>query len=191
MINMEPHWKWREKYKSEEDKKSPFFGRTYNDAIATKQIYNYYIHPRWDDIGSSTLFAKIIFADYEEQYTVIELLGEWNDTLHNDIMYLKRFVAEVMLEEGINHFILICENVLNFHGSDDCYYEEWAEELEGGWICCLNTYDHVADEMKEMRLQYYMNFGANFNGIEWRIMKPELLLAQVKKILKNDTKRLM
>jgi hypothetical protein len=190
MVNLEPHYKWRDSYKSEEDKKSPFFGRVYNDMVASKQIYNYYIHPRWDDIGSSTLFIKIIFADYDLGYAIIELMGEWNDTLHNDIMYLKRNIAEVMIEEGINKFVLICENVLNFHGSDDCYYEEWAEELESGWVCCLDTFDHVADEMMETRLQYYLHFGRDFNGINWRIMKPELILAQVEKILGAQGRRL-
>ena len=44
------------------------------------------------------------------------------------------------MNEGINKFILIAENVLNFHSGDRDYYEEWYEEItdENGWIVCLN-----------------------------------------------------
>ncbi len=28
-------------------------------------------------------------ADYQEQYMIIELIGEWNDAIENDIMSLK------------------------------------------------------------------------------------------------------
>jgi hypothetical protein len=57
------------------------------------------------------------------------MLGEWNDCLQNDVMFLKREVIDPMLQEGINRFVLVCENVLNFHGSDDSYYEEWFEDI--------------------------------------------------------------
>jgi len=43
-------------------------------------------------------------------------------------MHLKRNVIDVLVGERINKFILIGENVLNFHGSDDSYYEEWFED---------------------------------------------------------------
>jgi len=33
---------------------------------------------------------------------------------------------------GDIQFILIGENVLNFHSSDDCYYEEWFQDVE--WL---------------------------------------------------------
>jgi hypothetical protein len=47
-------------------------------------------------------------------------------------MHFKRNVIDQMVGNGINQFILIGENVMNFHGSDDCYYEEWFEDVEDG-----------------------------------------------------------
>jgi hypothetical protein len=43
------------------------------------------------------------------------MMGEWNDCINNDIMFLKRDVIEPMLENGSVKFILVGENVLNFH----------------------------------------------------------------------------
>ena len=48
---------------------------------------------------------------------------------------------------GIQKFIFIGENVLNFHSSDDCYYEECVEDLEDGWIALVNFHEHVEAEM--------------------------------------------
>ena len=57
------------------------------------------------------------------------MFGEWNDTLHNDIMFFKRNVIDHLIGQGIRKFILLGENLLNFHGSrDDEYYEEWFEK---------------------------------------------------------------
>jgi hypothetical protein len=42
-------------------------------------------------------------------------------------------IIEVLTTHGINKYILL-ENILNFHGSDDCYYDEWFEDVEDGWI---------------------------------------------------------
>ncbi|HVE60288.1 MAG TPA: hypothetical protein VNA26_00615, partial [Chitinophagaceae bacterium] len=78
MHTIEPFYNWRHLYMSEEDENSPFFGREYSEFEFTNSIYDHFIHPQWDDIGSPTLFMKIIFADYEEGFAVIELLGEWN-----------------------------------------------------------------------------------------------------------------
>jgi len=62
-----------------------------------------------------------------------------------DIMFFKREVLEPLQEQGISRFVLLCEQVLTFHGSDDCYYEEWFEEVaeEDGWIVFLNLLPHV------------------------------------------------
>lgn len=50
----------------------------------------------------------------------------------------------------MNKFILIGENVLNYHSSDDCYYQEWFEEVEDGWIILLNFREHVLNEFKKI-----------------------------------------
>ena len=124
MHDIEPYYNWRHLYTAEEDSKSPFFGRTYSEFEFTQTVYNYYIHPQWDDIGSQTLYLKVLYADYEIGFAVIELIGEWNDAIENDIMTLKRELIDKMVFQGISKFIMIGENVLNFHSSDECYYEE-------------------------------------------------------------------
>lgn len=123
-------------------------------------------------MGSSTLYLKILFADYRERFAVIELLGEWNDVLYNDVMYLKRNIAEPMMAEGINKFIIIGEHVMNFHADANDYYEEWFDELEDGWIVGLNFRDHVINEFSRARLDYYIAFMGGFASFNWRRLTP-------------------
>ena len=111
MQDLEPFYRWKNIYDAVEDALSPFFGRKYNELEYSQTIYNFYIHPYWDDIGSETLYVKLLFTDYEEKYAIIELIGEWNDTIHNDIMYLKQNLIDPLIHEGIDKFILIGENV--------------------------------------------------------------------------------
>lgn len=172
MHYIEPFYNWRMYYVASEDYRSPFYEREYSEFEFTDTIYNYYIHPQWDNIGSSTLFIKILFVDYELNYAVIELIGEWNDAIENDIMTLKRDIIEPMMDEGIDQFILIGENVLNFHYSDDSYYEEWFDEVENGWIAMVNFHDHVLNEFKRIHLDHYFVMGGELEDIEWRTYIP-------------------
>lgn len=192
MQDIEPYYHWRDDYIASEDERSPFYGREYDEFTYSRAIYNYYIHPQWDEFGSQTLYLKILYADYDENYAIIELIGEWNDCLHNDIMYLKRDVMDALIEEGIYKFILICENVLNFHGSDDSYYEEWYDDIKdyGGWICCINALNHVEEEMADTRLQYYMSFGKDFDNVNWRPQKPRIVFQAVEALLTGQMRRL-
>ena len=59
------------------------------------------------------------------------MIGEWNDCINNDIMTLKREIIDDMIDHGVDKFILLCENVLNYHASDDSYYQEWWEDTPG------------------------------------------------------------
>jgi len=59
MHNLEPFYNWRHIYVSEEDPLSPFYGRSYSEFEFSHTVYNYYIHPQWDDFGSRTLYLKI------------------------------------------------------------------------------------------------------------------------------------
>lgn len=192
MHAIEPYFKWRDLYVASEDSKSPFYGRQYSEFSFSQKIYNYYIHPQWDEFGSSTLYLKILFVDYSKKYAIIELIGEWNDCLHNDIMFLKRDVIDQLTEYGIKHFIMVCDNVLNFHGSDDCYYEEWYEDIRdyNGWISFINIFDHVQQEMQEVGLQYYVNIGPEFNGVNWRGKKPIHLFHEVLVRMEQGVKQL-
>lgn len=172
MQDIEPYYGWEKYYIAADDERSPFHGRDYNLNQYENTIYGYYIHPLWDEIGSETLYCKILFADYDRQYAVIEMFGEWNDTLHNDIMYLKRQVIDLLNEEGINHYILVTENLLNFHGSDDSYYEEWFDDVENGWIAAINVPEFIEREWKKYYLDYYINFGGTLQVGNWRTLKP-------------------
>ena len=169
---IEPYYLWRNLYQSSRDKLSPFYGRQYSELYFTNHVYDHYIHPQWDHFGSETLFMKVLFVDYEESYCVLEFIGEWNDCLHNDIMILKREIIDLLVAEGIRKFILIGENVLNFHASDESYYEEWLEDTEGGWVALINFHQHVLAEMRRNRLHFYLNFGNALDDFTWRQLQP-------------------
>lgn len=171
MHEIEPFYNWRHIYVSEEDERSPFYKRQYSEFEYSATVYNYYIHPQWDDFGSRTLYLKVLLADYEEQYMVIELLGEWNDAIENDIMTLKRDVIDEFAQQGITKFILIAENVLNFHSGDRDYYQEWHEEVtdEEGWVVCLNMPEATQHDFRKAKINYYVELMELAN---WRTYKP-------------------
>lgn len=185
MHDIEPHYRWRELYVAAEDDRSPFYGRQYSEFQYSQKVYNYYIHPQWDSIGSSTLYIKILYADYVTGYAIIELIGEWNDALHNDVMYLKREIIDHLDRQGIHQYILLCENVMSYHADDDSYYEEWYEDVadEDGWVVLLDVRDHVLDEMNSIRLRNYINFGEDYNDISWRKMKPRAIYLLIKDLV--------
>ncbi len=187
MHYVEPFFGWRGYYIASEDPQSPFYGREYSEFEFSNTIYNFYIHPQWDSFGSTTLFIKILFVDYDEKYAVIELIGEWNDTIENDIMKLKRDVVERLIEAGIDYFILIGENVLNFHYSDDCYYEEWFDEIETGWIAMINFHEHVLREFQQIQIDHYLNMRGELDDIEWRTYQPFQFFKKVRELI---TKRI-
>lgn len=162
---------------------SPFYGREYSDIYFTHAVYNYYIHPQWDDFGSNTLYLKIIFADYRSRTAIIEFIGEWNDLLYNDIMFLKRNVVVTLIESGISNFILIGENVLNFHYSDTDYYEEWLEELDEGYITCIGFLPHVIEDMRKCRISRYITINDEINELPWRTYLPDNLILKVESLL--------
>ncbi|MGE0587810.1 MAG: hypothetical protein AB7O48_04505 [Cyclobacteriaceae bacterium] len=172
MHEIEPHYNWLQYYDSSIDERSPFFGKEYNYDLYTDTIYGYYIDPAWDSFGSETLYVKILYADYNLGFTVLEFIGEWNDTLYNDIMTLKRNVIEIMLAEGINKFIIIGESIFNFHGSDDSYYEEWFDEIEDGWIAAINFPEFIQHEFKKYHLDSYINMGGTLQIPQWRTLVP-------------------
>lgn len=185
MHTLEPFYNWRNYYISSEDELSPFFGREYSEFEFSNTIYNYYIHPQWDDIGSETLFIKILYVDYDDKYCIIELFGEWNDAINNDIMILKRDIIDTLLGNGIDKFILIGENVLNFHFGDESYYEEWFEEVEDGWIAFINLRKHVLSEMVKANIDNYFLMSGELNEIGWRTYTPLQLFDKVNALVKK------
>lgn len=183
MHTIEPYFNWRQHYVASEDPASPFFEQEYSEFEFNNRIYDHYIHPQWDNMGSPTMFIKILFVDYDQGTAVIELIGEWNDCLHNDIMILKREIAEQLMWNGVKKFILIGENILNFHASDDCYYEEWFDEVddEGGWIALLNFQEHVLRELSDANVDSYFLSGGRLNDMGWRTLTPHQLVSLVEK----------
>ncbi|CAN5130648.1 hypothetical protein BH09BAC3_BH09BAC3_28050 [soil metagenome] len=185
MHNIEPYYTWLKYYDSSFDERSPFYGKEYNYDLLQDNIYGYYIHPGWDSFESETLYLKVLFANYEKNFVIIEFIGEWNDAINNDIMLLKRNFIEVLMAEGINKFILIGENILNFHGSDDSYYEEWFEEVEDeqGWIAAVSFPEFVQDEMKRYRIDQYLNMGGTLQIEHWRTLHPNRLFELVSALI--------
>lgn len=192
MHDIEPYHKWRNHYISSTDDKSPLFGREYDEFKFVNKVYNYFIHPQWDDFGSQTLYGKILFVDYSNSFCCIELIGEWNDCINNDIMFLKREIVDFITMHDVHKFAIFCDNVMNYHSSDDSYYEEWYDDVkeEGGWITFVNTFEHVKTEMESARLQHYVNIGPQFNDMNWRKLKPLILMNHIEDIMKLSIKQL-
>lgn len=176
---LEPYYNWRDDYIAAEDDRSPFYGQVYSEFEFDKKVYNYLLHPQWDEFGSHTLYLKVLYASYDKGFAIIELIGEWNDAIYNDIMMLKREVIDVMIAEGIDKFLLIGENLLTFHGSDDSYYEEWYEDIADGWIVALNFREHVIQEFKDYGIDYYIHFGGDLDDFPWRTIKPKQLFHHI------------
>lgn len=185
MHHIEPYYNWQGYYNASEDPLSPFYERTYNEISFDHAIYNYYIHPQWDSFGSETLFCKILYAEYQDRFAIIELMGEWNDAIENDVMNFKHEVIEPLMENGINQFILVGENVLNFHYSDDCYYEEWFDDVEEGWISMVNFHDHVISEFEKIGIDQYFVMGGELEDIEWRTYKPYHFYKKVNELVQK------
>jgi hypothetical protein len=181
---IEPFFNWRDIYNAEEDVKSPFFGVIHSEFEFSSTVYNYYIHPQWEDFGSRTLYLKIIYVDYELNFAIIELIGEWNDAIENDIMELKREVIDKLMELKIYKFILIAENVLNFHSGDKDYYEEWFENItdNNGWTVILNMPEQSQYDFKKRKIHYYLEL---MELLDWRTYKPYHLYKKIDGIIGN------
>ncbi len=175
MHSIEPFYLWRDYYTAETDPNSITYGKEYSEIHFTDKIYNYLIHPQWDSLGSETLFYKLLFVDYEQEFCIIEFIGEWNDVINNDIMYVKNELIDPLIEAGISNFILIVENVLNFHAMDKDYYEEWIDEIDGE-IYFVNALPQVLDELDQNNMSQYLYYDGPLNDVEWRLQKPDNLL---------------
>jgi len=181
MHDLEPFYNWRHRYSAEEDERSPFFGTEHSEFEFTNAVYDHAIHPQWDAFGSETLYLKVLFTDYDAGVTIIELIGEWNDLLGNDVMFLKRDLIEPMMSHGIDKFILIGENVLNFHAGDEEYYSEWYDEAadSDGWTALLNFREHVRQDMRTANIDQYFLLGGQLDQMDWRTFEPEDLVEKV------------
>ena len=185
MHEIEPFYNWQHLYLAEEDEQSPFFGKEHSEFEFSNTVYNYYIHPQWDDFGSRTLYLRVLFADYDYNYAIIEMIGEWNDAVENDIAQLKRSVLDPMIAKGIYKFMLITENVLNFHSSDSEYYEEWHEDIKdhGGWIVSVNMPSQTQYDFHQSHIDRYIRM---LDFEKWRTWQPQHFFSVVDNEMLRD-----
>lgn len=181
MHDLEPYYQWQHFYDASEDQRSPFYKTIHSEFEFTNKIYNYLIHPQWNDFGANNLYVKVLFVDYDTKHAILEFIGEWDDCIDNDILNIIKGLVNPMLAEGISKFVFVLENVLNFHGSDDLYYEELYENIkdEDGWIVFLGLLPHVEAEMRKSRIHQYVDFGEEWNDLPWRRYNPDLLLEKI------------
>lgn len=178
--DIEPFYGWLAYYHHEEDKRSPFHDVQHNQFYYDRSINRIPAHPLWDQVGSESLLVKILYADYHEGYAVIELFGEWNDLFENDYKLLAENCLTYLIDEGINRFILVCENVFNIYLESDDYYEALQEELGDGWICLLRPRERVYEEMEEYQIAPYFFHSPVLDDLNWRTIKPPKLYEAVK-----------
>lgn len=185
MHTIEPYYNWLHLYKASDDPRSPLEGYFNSEVYFTDAIFDHIIHPQWDSIGCETLFLKVLFVDYLEGYAIIEFFGEWNDVLHNDIMRIKRDLIDPMLQEGIDKYILIGENILNLHADQTDYYDEWLEDVEDGWMAWVNVQPHVVDEMSQYGLDAYFVMGGKLDVWNWRTKTPQKMYEGISEVVQR------
>lgn len=183
MHEIEPYYSWLKYYDSSEDEYSPFHGKEYNYDLYTDVIYNYYIDPAWDFMGSETLYIKLLYVNYDLGLCILEFIGEWNDAINNDIMHLKRNIIDYFTGYGINKYILVGDHIFNFHGSDDCYYEEWYEDMEEGWIAAVNFREFILREWENYNIDSYLISGGTLQIENWRTFHPLQLYEKVENLI--------
>ena len=90
------------------------------------------------------------------------------------------------MREGIFRFIFIGENLLNFHASDDCYYEEWFDEVEDedGWIAFVNFREHVMEEFQTESIDSYIVSGGELEDVAWRTNTPKQFYEHINSYVK-------
>jgi hypothetical protein len=89
-------------------------------------------------------------------------------------MQLKRSIIDPLIDKGIYKFILISENVMNFHSSDDAYYEEWYDDIkdEGGWIAAIDMPQQTQYDFTRSHIDKYVKL---FEHPNWRTFQPQHL----------------
>jgi hypothetical protein len=107
-------------------------------------------------------------------------------------MHLKRNVIDQLTFEGIKKFILIGENVLNFHGSDDSYYEEWFEETQEsedesgpGWIAAVSFPEFIRQEFEKYHIDQYVNMGGTLEIDKWRTLQPRSFFELIDRLIQR------
>ncbi len=169
---IEPFYGWLSLYSHEKDPHSPFHQIQHNLFYFDRYIHNIPCHPLWDDIGSESLLIKILYADYQEGFAIIELFGEWNDLFENDYKLLAENCLTFLIDKGIQRFILVGENVFHIYLETDDYYQALQEELEAGWICIVRPREEVRMEMESYGILDYFYWSPIVDELPWRKLRP-------------------
>ncbi len=173
--DIEPWYGWLHLYNHEIDPNSPFHDVQHSLFEYNRRIYTFEAHPQWDEIDSENLLLKILFANYDEGYAIIELLGEWNDLHYNDFRLMRQHCLDQLVRCGIDKYIFICENVFNAWLEQDDYYEEFVEEIEHGWMCMIRARENVLEDFRAYGIDSYFFWSPEFDAIRWRKLKPDQL----------------
>ena len=76
MHDLKPHPGWESRYRATNDPRSHFYmDQGAPEREGYHRMYDFVIHQEWDSIGCETLYVKLLFADYDQGYAVVELLG--------------------------------------------------------------------------------------------------------------------
>lgn len=177
--HIEPFFGWLGLYSHEKDERSPFHNVEHNQFYFDRSINRIPAHPLWDDFGSESLLAKILYADYTQGFAIVELFGEWNDIYDNDFKLLAENCLTYLIDFGIKRFILICENVFHIYLESDDYYQALIEELEDGWISVIRTRRHIWEEMCSYGIADYFYRSQDIDKIAWRKLKPAQLFGLI------------
>lgn len=185
---IEPFYGWLHLYSHESDTRSPFHHIEHNLFEYDRHIYTFNAHPLWDTIDSESILLKILYADYQVGYAIIELLGEWNDLFENDFKLMCENCLTYLLDEGINKFIFICENVFNVFLERDDYYEAFSEELsDEGWMCLLKARPNVLADFNDYNIGRYFYWNSQFDTLQWRKLQPWQLFD----LIENSMRRML
>ena len=98
-------------------------------------------------------------------------------------MRLKRDFVDELIPLGIDKYILIGENILNFHADIPDYYDEWLEEVPEGWMAFINLRPHVIQELNQYGLDAYFLLGGTLDDLSWRAASPKKLYEKVNKVV--------
>lgn len=172
MQDIEPFFGWLKYYSNEADSNSPFQDVTHNAFEYDRNVYEYLAHPLWDDIDSDSLLVKILYANYDDGYAIIELFGVWNDLILNDFKLFSENCLTYLVDAGINKFVFIAENILNIYLDADDYYEAMQEELNEGWMALIKPRQHVIQEIEDYGIGQYFFWNDDFEELNWRKLKP-------------------
>jgi hypothetical protein len=186
MQDIEPHFGWLDLYHNEMDPNNPFHEVEHNQFEYDRAVYNYLAHPQWDEIGSESLLVKVLFADYDNNFAIIELFGVWNDLFENDYKLFAENCLTYFIDAGINRFVLIAENVLHIYLDADDYYQAIQEELNDGWIALLRPREHVRHDLEQAHISLYFHYREHWDDWSWRKMKPATLFQEIEKEIEGN-----